>query len=96
MSIHDFHGDCNSKRLERKCLGRGERGNLTIQGKLRAFREAVSVRYKTESGPDHVLVGWMVRHCAWVVNEIQVKGTGRTPCHCIRGNDYTVEVLPVG
>ena len=60
-------------------LGRGERANLTIQGQLRAFREAVSVKYETEIGPDHVLMGWMVRHCAWVVNHFQVKGTGRTP-----------------
>ena len=57
-------------------LGRGERAHLTIQGHLRAFREAVSMRYKTEIGPDHVLMGWMVRHCAWVVNNFQVKGEG--------------------
>ena len=49
----------------------GERANLTIQGQLRAFREAVSMRYKTEIGPDHVLMGWMVRHCAWVVNNFK-------------------------
>ena len=58
-------------------LGRGERANLIIQGQLRAFREAVSMKYKTEVGPDHVLMGWMVRHCAWVVNNFQVKGSGR-------------------
>ena len=52
---------------------------LTIQGQLRAFREDVSMRYKTEIGPDRVLMGWMVRHCAWVVNNFQVKFTGRTP-----------------
>ena len=23
-------------------------------------------------------MGWMVRHCAWVVNNFQVKGTGET------------------
>ena len=57
-------------------LVRGERANLTIQGQLRAFREAVSTRYKTEHGPDHVLMDLMVRHCAWFVNNLQVKGTG--------------------
>ena len=36
-------------------LGRGERANLTIQGQLRAFREDVSMRYKTEVGPDQTL-----------------------------------------
>ena len=46
-------------------LGRGERANLMIQGQPRAFREAVSMRYKTEIGPDHVLMGWMVRLCAY-------------------------------
>ena len=44
-------------------LGRGERANFTIQGQLRAFREDVSMRYKTEIGPEHVLMGWMFRHC---------------------------------
>ena len=53
-------------------LERGERANLTIQGQLRAFREAVSMKHKDR--PDHVLMGWMVRHCARVVNNFQ--GTG--------------------
>ena len=66
-------------------LGRGERANLTIQGQLRAFREDVSMTNWTEIGPDHELVGWMVRHCAWVVNIFQV-----------RGKDYTGEVVPFG
>ena len=43
---------------------RGERANLTIEGQLRAFREAVSMKCKTEVGPDHVSMGWLVRHCA--------------------------------
>ena len=70
-------------------LGLGERANLTIQEQLRAFREAVSVKYKAEVGPDHVLMGWMVRHCAWVVNHFQVKkSTGRTLYRFIWGKDY--------
>ena len=78
-------------------LGRDERANLlTIQGQLRAFREDVSMRYKTEIRPDHVLMGWMVGHCAWVVNNLQVKGTGRTPYCSIQGKDYTGEVMPFG
>ena len=32
-------------------LGRGEGANLTIQGQLRAFREAVSMKYMTKVGP---------------------------------------------
>ena len=77
-------------------MGRGERANLTIQGQLRAFREAVSMRYTTEIGPDHVLMGWMVRHCACVVNNFQVKSTKRTPYRSIRRKDYTGEVVPFG
>ena len=69
---------------------------LTIQGQPRAFRGAVSMRYKTELGPGHVLMGWMVRHCAWVVNNFQVKGTGRTLYRFIRGKDYTGEVVLYG
>ena len=54
------------------------------------------MKYKTAVGPDHVLMGWMVRHCAWVVNNFQVKGTGRTPCRSLWGKDYTGEVVPYG
>ena len=77
-------------------LERGERANLIIQGQLRAFREAVSVKYQTAVGSDHVLMGWMVRHCAGVVKTFHVKGTGRTPHRSIRGKDYTGEVVPFG
>ena len=76
--------------------GRGERANLITQRQLRAVREAVSMRYKTEVGPDHVLMGWMVRHCAWVVHNFQVKGTEGTPYRSIRGKDYTGEIVPFG
>ena len=69
---------------------------MTIQGQLRAFREDVSMRYKTEFGPDHVLMGWMVGHCAWVENNFQVKGTGRMPCRSIWSKDHTGEVMPFG
>ena len=77
-------------------VGREERANLLIQGQLWAFREAVSMKYMTEVGPDHVLMGWMVRDCAWVVNNFQVKGTGRTLCRSIRSKDCTGEVVPFG
>ena len=43
------------------------------QGQLRAFREAVSMRYKTEVGLDHVLMGWMVRQCVWSLKKLQVE-----------------------
>ena len=54
------------------------------------------MKYKTEVGPYHVLMGWMVRHCAWVVNNFQVMGSGRTPYRSIRGKHYTGEVVPFG
>ena len=54
------------------------------------------MRYKSEIVFDHVLMGFLVRHCAWVVNNFQMKGTGRTPYRSIRGKDYTGEVVPFG
>ena len=42
------------------------------------------------------LMGWMLRHCAWVVNNFQVKGTGRTPYRSIRGKDHTGDVVSFG
>ena len=32
------------------------------------------MKYKTEVGPDHVLMGSMVRHCAWVVKQFPSEG----------------------
>ena len=69
---------------------------MTIQGQLRAFREAVSMRYKTEIGPDRVLMGWMVQHSAWVVHNFQVRAHGGTPYRSLRGRDYIGEVVPLG
>ena len=74
---------------------KGSKGS-TIQGQLRAFREDVSMRYKTEIGPDHVLMCWMVRHCECVVHIFQVKFSGRTHYRSIRCKDYTGEVMPFG
>ena len=34
------------------------------------------MKFKTEVGPDHVLMGWMVRHCAVVVNNFQGRELG--------------------
>ena len=51
---------------------------------------------ETEIGPEHVLIAWMVRHCAWVVNNLLVQGSGRTPYRAIRGKDCTGEVAPFG
>ena len=85
-----------SKRLERELGTCGERANLTIQGQLRAFREDVSVQYRTQRGPEHVLLGWMVQRSAWVVNNFQVKGSGSTPHRSLRDKDYTGEVVPFG
>ena len=38
----------------------------------------------------------MVRHSAWVGNNSQVKGSGRTPYRSLRRKDYTGEVVPFG
>ena len=91
MSVHNSDGDCNSKRIERK-FGTWKKANLTIQGQLRAFREAVSMKYKTEIGPDHVLMGWMVRHCAWVVNGFPGEGNREHASSFYPSKDYTKEV----
>ena len=32
------------------------------------------MKYKIQVGPDHVLMGWMVRHLAWVVKKIPSDG----------------------
>ena len=60
------------------------------------FDNAFATAMMVATDSIHVLIGWMLRHCAWVVNYFQVNGTGRTPYRSIRGTDYTGEVVPVG
>ena len=67
MSIHDFDGACNSKK-DRKGVWDVENDQIwQLRDSFEHFVK-ISMRYETEIGPDHVLMGWMVRHCAWVVN----------------------------
>ena len=65
----------STPKSSRGNLERGERANLTIQGQFRAFREAVSLKYETEIGFEHVLMGWMVRHSAWVAKRFSSERT---------------------
>ena len=43
------------------------------------------MKYKTEVGPEHVLMGWVVRDM-----------DGRTPYRSLRGKDCCGEVVPSG
>ena len=54
------------------------------------------MKYKTEIRFDDEFMVWMVRHCAWVVNNLQVKGTARAPHRSLWSKDYTGEVVPFG
>ena len=60
------------------------------------FGKPSRLKYKTDIGPEHVLMSWTVRHSAWVVNNFQVKGSGRTPYRSLRGKDNIGEVVPFG
>ena len=55
-------------------LGTLRTSEFVIQGQLREFLEAASMKYKTEVGSDHVLMGWMVRHCASVRKQLSSEG----------------------
>ena len=37
-------------------------------------------------------MGWMIRHCSWVLNRIQVKGDRRTACKHLRGKEHDKQV----
>ena len=52
---------CQSTTLVAIATQKSSNGSLGREGPLRAFREAVSLKYKTEIGPEHVPMGWMGR-----------------------------------
>ena len=45
---------------------------------------------------DHSLIGWLVRHAAWLINRYQVRASGRTPYQHMRQREYQGKVLPFG
>ena len=52
-------------------LGRGERGHLSVQGQVRTLRLATQEAYKITIDANHVLMPWMTRHSAWVIDRCQ-------------------------
>ena len=58
------------------------------------MRLGLLARYPSEkvSGKNR-LVAWMVRHCGWLLNRLQMKATGRTT-YCSRmGREYRREIV---
>ena len=62
-----------SPRGSKGSLGRRERAKSAIQGQLRAPRTEVMQSYKIDVGSDLRLRGWMVQHCAWILNRFHTK-----------------------
>ena len=74
-------------------LGRGERGHLSVQGQVRTLRLATQEAYKTTIDANNVLMPWMTRHSAWVIDRCQPRWNGQTAYKSLRGKDYTGTVL---
>ena len=57
-------------------------------------RTAKSTRF--DVGATHRLMGWMVRHCAWVLNRFQLWSDGQTAYRNVRDKNYEKELVQLG
>ena len=54
------------------------------------------LRAKIDVGASHRLMGWMIRHAAWILNRFQIKSDGRTAYRNTRNKDHDRELVLLG
>ena len=77
-------------------LGKAERANGTVQGQIRALRAGVNEYYGIDLKADHILVPWMVRRAAWILNRFLIRASGKTPYRALRGKNYDQPIAAFG
>ena len=54
------------------------------------------LRAEIDVGASHRLMGWMIRHAAWILNRFQIKSDGRTAYRNVRDKDHDRELVQFG
>ena len=80
-------GDWQARPVRRRS---DELRGLVVQTEivLQSCGPAVSARV----GLDHMMLPFLVRHCAWLITHNQVKSDGKTPRERLRGRPYQGQV----
>ena len=56
-----------------------ERANYEVEKQIRTLRSRFGENYGKSVGLDHKMLPFLVRHCAWLITQYQVKSDGKRP-----------------
>ena len=82
--------------LIKRCQSTNLMVTVTPKGSKGAWRTSELDDSGTPSGISRSRLNEIQEACVWVVNNLQVKETGRTPYRSIRDKDHTGEIVPFG
>ena len=68
----------------------------TIEGLTRTFVHAIKKHYQVTVKGNSAILGWIVRHAAFIYNRFMVKPSGRTPIEELKLVRYDSPVLTFG
>eukprot|EP00971_Amphidinium_carterae_P352334 6492552-Amphidinium_carterae.2 len=77
-------------------VGSIERANRTLGEQVRVVRSQLEVHLCATVPLQHVLVVWLVRHCAWLICRYLIKTDGRTAFERAKMKKYSGEIVEFG
>ena len=73
-----------------------ERAIQTVQGQVRAIKDAFEARYKCELQPEDQITPWMVQHAGALISRFHRGQDGLTAHRRIRGRDFKADMCEFG
>ena len=67
-----------------------------MKGLIRTLKSSTESNLRTEIGPSHPLIPWMIEHAAQLKNKCMVGADGRTPTERVRGRGVQRPVYELG
>eukprot|EP00971_Amphidinium_carterae_P203550 4039581-Amphidinium_carterae.1 len=84
----------NAPRYSPQTLGSVGKMQDLLGRQMRVLRACFQKRYNRELTPDSVLWPWLIRHAAWCVERLHVKGNQRTAYEECYGHQWNGVVVP--
>ena len=86
---HPEEGEKQSNHL-------AEGGVNIVKGLIRTLKSSTESNLRTEIGPSHPLIPWIIEHAAQVKNRYMVGADGRTPTERLKGRGVQRPVYELG
>ena len=85
-----------SPAYDSRANGEVERAIQTVQGQLRAVKDAFEARYGHEMVPEDNIIPWMVAHAASLISRYHKGQDGLTAHRRLRGKEFRADVCEFG